>query len=1161
MISGGAQVSFPIDANLNQYVEQGVGAPPGTLKELVNLRKDRTGKLVKRQGYCGTAATGNARGAVRGFDHNGQPVLIDDTSVLAYGDSQDQWRVVDRATNWTLDGASRITGDTSGWAADVYQTARTDEQGFKLYPAVAVGSGLVVHAWVWKQWQNQQNASGVLNFPPPDVSLHGVYILVRDEKTGAVLRGPERVSTEAVSPNIYSMVRIAYSGGYFWIAWSLIPAYGAGAGTGTISALCLTPAQLTGTSALPAGTAIKGDLQRADSITGTMYHASWDLCAGGTTGTPLAFLAYARDNAGTRALSVCTVTTAPAVGVSATLAAAAVRAISVTHRPNDSYFWVAYARLSDPTILRVTVFTTVLNLANSVDLATSSYNVVSTGIVPHPTDTTKALAAANTQALVSLRSGGIMWRYVTHAAGTPSTSGVTHEKSDVVMGSQPFHNGRDIFVWGEIGGQAEDMGGSAIDRTPAEELANSSTVLIGLTHDGGSMYSDATFLQTLPPHLRVQAGRTNWGQYADQTYDYPYATFQAPQRVAQGTIDTTTYFWDGSVVLLSVPEGPATANTVFHSTGFGPTGAVEYRFRSATPGGSTAHVASESGAGLTLTSGGSILSAFDGQQLTELGFCQAPRIDSVATTVAGSGTITGGDYQWAIVYEYADSAGNIHQSLPWLTPVTTLTGTTTHSTTIVVRTLKITRKQDYERRVKGTVTTIRPDAEVQIVAYRSGVGPTPIFYRTTSIVNDPNQETMTIKDESPNAAIESGQILYTSLGELVNECPPPARHAVTFNNRIAAIDAETEGRIYFSKPLRVGQGPAFSGVLETYVREIGKLTALAAMDGTLYAFSDTGIAIAAYGDGQDATGNGSWPQPQVISRAAGCIDARALCATQDGIVFVSKEGDSNKPRFAIWLLPRGGGNIVEIGRPVCAYLTANMLGTNPTSFVGCDNWVAEHRIVFTLKIASINATVELEYDYRNRGTDGLGVWNTSFVLAGTFVIGTTWVSNGQHFLAGSATDGYVLRSKANVFCDTAYTGATETWIQYIVETHCIKLESLAPRGKLNFINVEFATWYNSDNPRTSYIKWTVSADANPVTTTMLIDAYDLAHTTTTFDLRARREWCPPVRRDDIGMGVRLRLESVSSGQTVDNQDFIPLLVHLDYIPQKGIRRLLPAQRV
>ncbi len=1166
MISGGQQISFAVDARLNQYVEPQAGAEPGTLRELVNLRKGRDGNLVKRHAYSGTAATGNARGAVRGFDHDGQPILIDDTSVMAYGGNQDKWRTVDRSTNWTLEGATPVTGDTSGWFTDAHQAVRAENLGHKLYPVVVVGSGLIVHAWVWKQFGDPGTiATGIDKFSPPIQDLHGVYLLVKDEKTGAVLRGPERVSTQATGDNVIPMVRAAYSGGFFWIAWSLVPKYGAGSGTGTISAICVTASQLSGTSALPAGTALKGDLSRNDVVTAVEYHSSWDLCAGGTTGSPQAFLAYHRDNAGSRNLSVCTVTTTPSVAISVTLNSGAARAISVAHRLNDGYFWVAYALISAPTVMRVTVLATVLNASNSVDLATSSYTVVSTGIVPHPTDTTKALAAANTQEPTSLRSGGIMWRFVTHAAGAPSTSGVTHEKADAVMGSQPFYNGRDFYAWGEIGGQAEHMPGSPspIDPTGPEQVAYSSAVLLALTHDGGSMYSASTFNQTFAPHLRVQAGRTNWGQYADYWFDESRARFQAPQRVSVGSLDSETYFWDGSIVLIS------TGNTVefAHNIGFGPTGVIEHKCRNVVAGSYSAHAAERAG-NLTLTTGGALMNQFDGQQLTEVGFCQPPRIDSAADTqpVGVSSDMGAGDYQWAIVYEFTDSAGNIHQSLPRFTPTVTMTAN--HTGTIVVRTLKVTRKQDYERRVRGTVTAIKPDSSVQIVAYRSGEGPSAIFYRAASVVNDPNQDTLTILDTS-SAAIESGPILYTITGELVNECPPPATHAVTFNNRVAAIDAETDGRIYFSKPLRVGQGPAFSGVLETYVREIGKLTALAAMDGQLYAFSATGIALAAYGDGQDATGNGTWPQPQVISRAAGCIDPRALCVTQDGIVFVCKESDSNKVRFSIWLLPRGGGNIVEIGRPIHAYLNGTgtvVVGATPTSsaptdVIGCDNWIAESRVVFTIRYTSA-ATIQLEYDYGNRGPDGLGVWNVSYVVGGLFLIGCTWTANGQHWLGGKSTDGYVLRSKAGTYADTLYTGGTEVWIPWLIETNYMKFGALAPRGKVNFVNVEFATWYNSDAPRSSYIKWTVTTDVTPVTTTMLIDAYDSAISTSSTDyLRARREWCPPVRRDDMGAGVKLRLESTYVDQTVDNQDAIPVLVHIDYIPQKGLRRPAAAQRV
>src|SRR5262245_23272416 len=106
MMSGGPQLSFTIDANLNQYIETGAAPPPGTLRELVNLRKDRDGKLVKRAAYSGTAVLPSLYGAVRGFEYDRQSVLINERAVLSYAAGIDAWKVLDRPPKWTLESAT-----------------------------------------------------------------------------------------------------------------------------------------------------------------------------------------------------------------------------------------------------------------------------------------------------------------------------------------------------------------------------------------------------------------------------------------------------------------------------------------------------------------------------------------------------------------------------------------------------------------------------------------------------------------------------------------------------------------------------------------------------------------------------------------------------------------------------------------------------------------------------------------------------------------------------------------------------------------------------------------------------------------------------------------------------------------------------------------------
>ncbi len=1143
MISGGELTAFVIDANLNQGVDTGAGVPPGTLRELTNLRKNKDGQLKKRTGYQGTAAVVTARPTVRGFDHGGLSVNISDHYINAYGEAMDTHFAADTVPCWTLDKSTQIAGDTSGVYTNANEAGDTDNAGFKLYPSVACGGGVVAHVWIWKQFANQQTVPGP-DPSPPLQDRHGVYLLVRDERSGAVLRGPERISSTATGTDIYDMARIVYVGGSFWIAWSKIEKYGnPPAGTGTIYTLCKTAAQLASTTVFGAGTAQKTDLACKGIVAAADKQANWDLCAGGTTATPKAFIAYHRDNAGTYTIDVFDISTSNTTSATHSIASGASRAISCANKVDSGYIWVAYAREAATPTVRVTMVATSLATSNSVDLLTTGLiPIVSTGVVPSATTSTDAHVVATYQEPVAPRCTGIIWRAAQSAAGVPATSGDTKACTDVALVSQPFHNGSDYFVFVETGRPQENWAGAPDPDNPVlvNEVALSSTMLINLTRFGGTSYTSTSF-QTLAPHLRIQAGRTYFGQYADYWVDAAFATMHAPQKVTRGSVDTDQYIWDGTIALAVTPN----TTEYTHNMGIGASGIVEHRIRNVVAAKSAAHVASESH-GIVLTSGGGMLNSWDGQQLTEIGFCQPPRIDYVTDSGTTGTGITAGNYQWAVVYEYTDSTGLIHRSLPRFTASTAVT--VNHIMTIRARTLKVTRKQDADRTTRGTVTAVVPDTNVQVVLYRSGEGPTAIFYRTASTVNNPAVDTIDINDSGANADIETGQILYTSSDELSNECPPPATHAVEFNNRIAMIDAEYGDRILFSKPLRQGLGPSFSGLLETYVKGIGRLTALAAMDGTLYAFSATSIAVAAYGDGQDALGTGAWPQPQIISRAAGCIDARALCVTQEGIVFFSRSGDANLSRVECWLLPRGGGNPINIGLKVHGFLSGS------TSFIdsyvkhvtSCVNWPDEGRVAATLLYAD-NTTWQIEYDYIHRGADGQGVWNAVRSRADTaYGVSCSWVSGGRHWLGVSTANGYVFRSVANLYDDLDYTGATSNYVDWTVETHNIKLGSLLPRGKLNFVNVRFLC-YAATN-----VRMTLTGDASGALTG------DFALSSAGI---LRTEWQPPVRRDDTGGGVTLRIAGRYVAQALGTQDAIPTIVNIDYIPIRGIVRPTATERI
>jgi hypothetical protein len=440
------------------------------------------------------------------------------------------------------------------------------------------------------------------------------------------------------------------------------------------------------------------------------------------------------------------------------------------------------------------------------------------------------------------------------------------------------------------------------------------------------------------------------------------------------------------------------------------------------------------------------------------------------------------------------------------------------------------------------------DQALRIVIWRTLAADASTFYRVTSAVNNAETPTVTVTDTFIDGTISVNEVLYYTRGELTNECPPCMWHAVPFAGKIAFIDAEYRNRIGFSKPLSPERGIEFSSASQTLVDGIGDLTALAEMDGNLYAFSATGIAFAASGSGIDAAGQGAWPESQIISRAAGCIDGRAVCVSQDGAVFVGRQG-ANGP-LRIWLLPRGGGNPIEIGAKARKYLGSQSWFTE-TSFVAgalnvmsCVNWPDQGRVCITLRGTSTSFT--LEYDYLNRGEDGLGTWNASYGTAydasnGT---GSATVVRGAHWLA---TASGVLKSS-----DTSYVDGSSTYVPFLLRTHDVKL-SMIPIGKLNQLTVTLETSAANDVG----VKFEISEDAAKT----FGYSNTFAFASVTAGAQVHRQWQPPTRRNATGHGYAFQFTGVSPSSAKDTADVIPRAVSIDFLPLRGTYRPQASERV
>ena len=459
---------------------------------------------------------------------------------------------------------------------------------------------------------------------------------------------------------------------------------------------------------------------------------------------------------------------------------------------------------------------------------------------------------------------------------------------------------------------------------------------------------------------------------------------------------------------------------------------------------------------------GGLTHQWDGTQTNEIGFLQAPDFLETAT---GVGTLAG-TYTYCAIYEQIDHAGGKHRSYP--SPEVSETPSTN----------KVIIKVPYLRnsgRQFGTLT--------RIVLYRTENGGT-IFYELASAVNNLTGATIaSFDDDLADATLSSRPALYTTAGEVETYAPPSCDAMVVHADRLFLACGD---RVYYSHRSITREAPTFSEVF--YVTLPETVTALASLDGALVIFSETRVYLL-YGDGPNRMGQDAFENPQLMTTEAGCLDARSVAVSPQGIMFRSKRG--------IELLPRGGGSVEYVGQWV-----KTQLATYPdiTSAV-VDRIKSEVR--FTVVDDEDSPTVGriLVWNYR------VGQWSTW--TAPGYDSACMW---GDTYILGVISGGDVFK------LGTAWEDPSSAHIPFTVETGDIRLPGIMRYQRLQRINVlgEFRTPH----------KLTISVAYNGV------DTYDDSSTKSwslVAGMPMRQPYAPP-RQKLEAIRVKLTDDSSTAGE-------------------------------
>jgi hypothetical protein len=335
---------------------------------------------------------------------------------------------------------------------------------------------------------------------------------------------------------------------------------------------------------------------------------------------------------------------------------------------------------------------------------------------------------------------------------------------------------------------------------------------------------------------------------------------------------------------------------------------------------------------------GGILSSYDGTSFVECGYNVYP--EGVTAVAAGSGgSMTAGAHQYTVTYEWTDARGQIQRSATSI-PVS-VTTVANDAVTVTVPTLRLTRKD-----------------KVRIVVYRTQAAGTT-FNRVTSVLaptfNDPTADTVVFVDLLSDASAAANELVYTTGGTLDNIAPPASSVITTHQGRVFVAGLEDPNLIWFSKN-RFDDSNAntvpteFSDSLTIGVDAFGgPITALANLDDKVVIFKSSAIFVLT-GDGPTDTGGGNtYGDPTLLTSDVGCVNAKSVVATPNGIIFASAKG--------LYLLDRGT-SVSYLGAPAEGLLVTlnGVLGGAITSAV---LHTSHNQVIFTQS----NGGATIVYDY------------------------------------------------------------------------------------------------------------------------------------------------------------------------------------------------------
>lgn len=266
-------------------------------------------------------------------------------------------------------------------------------------------------------------------------------------------------------------------------------------------------------------------------------------------------------------------------------------------------------------------------------------------------------------------------------------------------------------------------------------------------------------------------------------------------------------------------------------------------------------------------------------EVCEFGFFQTPTLITKTYTASG-GSLAAGSYQYAVTYSYITSNGELEESNPVF-----------HTITCAIN------SKNYFK-ISTPTETLKTASNCYVNIYRTNANESILNLIWTSKITSVYFE---YTDYGLATTFSAENLpIYTTGGIFNNSAIGACFSVCATKNRLFIASSEDKTKIFYSKEKLTGYGFEFSGL--QYIdcnggQFEGEITAMAGLDEKIIIAKDKYL-LGIYGDGPNAAGGGSdFSIPQSISTDVGVSDKNSMVITPEGIMFKSKKG--------IYLINRG----------------------------------------------------------------------------------------------------------------------------------------------------------------------------------------------------------------------------------------------------------------